>query len=43
MIEVDVHKRQGAFVVEAAFRSDRAAVTVLYGRSGAGKTPSSIW
>ena len=38
MIEVDVHKRQGAFVVEAAFRSDRAAVTVLYGRSGAGKT-----
>jgi molybdate transport system ATP-binding protein len=38
MIEVDVRKRQGAFVVEAAFRSDRAAVTVLYGRSGAGKT-----
>jgi molybdate transport system ATP-binding protein len=38
MIEVDVHKRQGEFAVDAAFRSKRAAITVLFGRSGAGKT-----
>ncbi len=38
MLEVGVNKRQGEFVVDASFRSDRAAVTVLFGRSGAGKT-----
>lgn len=38
MIEVGVYKKQGEFVVDASFRSDRAAVTVLFGRSGAGKT-----
>jgi molybdate transport system ATP-binding protein len=38
VIEVEVCKRQGDFVVDAAFQSERAAVTVLYGRSGAGKT-----
>jgi molybdate transport system ATP-binding protein len=38
VIEVQVCKRQGDFAVDAAFRSERAAVTVLYGRSGAGKT-----
>lgn len=38
MIEVDVHRQQGEFAVDAAFCSKRAAVTVLFGRSGAGKT-----
>jgi molybdate transport system ATP-binding protein len=38
VIEVGVYKRQGEFVVDACFRSGRAAVTVLFGRSGAGKT-----
>jgi molybdate transport system ATP-binding protein len=36
-IEVELHHRQGAFVLDARFQSD-ATVTALFGRSGAGKT-----
>jgi molybdate transport system ATP-binding protein len=38
VIEVEVAKCLGGFAVEAAFRSERATVTALFGRSGAGKT-----
>jgi molybdate transport system ATP-binding protein len=37
MLEVDVRHRQGSFRLEASFASD-AAVTALFGKSGAGKT-----
>lgn len=37
MLEVQVERRLGDFLVEARFRSDRG-VTALFGRSGAGKT-----
>jgi molybdate transport system ATP-binding protein len=37
MLDVDVRHRQGGFRLEASFASD-AAVTALFGRSGAGKT-----
>ena len=36
-LSVDVELRRGAFTLQAAFESD-AAVTALFGRSGAGKT-----
>ncbi|MDH3702848.1 MAG: molybdenum ABC transporter ATP-binding protein [Alphaproteobacteria bacterium] len=44
MIEVDVRRRHGAFTLDAQFAAnamdtgDRGGVTVLFGRSGAGKT-----
>jgi len=38
VIDIRVIKRLGSFTVNAAFRSDEAGVTALFGRSGAGKT-----
>ncbi len=41
MIEVDVRRRHGAFTLDAQFTTDtgdHGGVTVLFGRSGAGKT-----
>lgn len=37
MLEVEIRHRQGSFRLDASFTSD-AAVTALFGRSGAGKT-----
>lgn len=38
MLEVSVRKLQGNFAVDAAFRTNGAGVTALFGRSGSGKT-----
>ncbi|EKV32047.1 Molybdenum transport ATP-binding protein ModC [Caenispirillum salinarum AK4] len=38
MLDVSVRKRQGDFLVDAAFNSPAAGVTALFGRSGSGKT-----
>ena len=38
MIEIDVEKRLGAFLLEARFNVPATGVTALFGRSGAGKT-----
>lgn len=38
MLDVDVKKRQGDFTLEAAFVTEGAGVTALFGHSGAGKS-----
>jgi molybdate transport system ATP-binding protein len=38
LIEIDVEKRLGAFVLEARFAAPTTGITALFGRSGAGKT-----
>jgi len=38
VLDIDVKKRQGDFSLEAAFETDGAGVTALFGHSGAGKT-----
>jgi molybdate transport system ATP-binding protein len=38
MLKVDVKRRQGGFTVQTAFETQKAGVTALFGRSGAGKT-----
>jgi molybdate transport system ATP-binding protein len=38
VLDVDIKKRQGDFTLEAAFITDGAGVTALFGHSGAGKT-----
>jgi len=38
VIEIDVEKRLGAFLLEARFAAPATGITALFGRSGAGKT-----
>jgi molybdate transport system ATP-binding protein len=38
LIEIDVEKRLGAFLLEARFAAPATGITALFGRSGAGKT-----
>ncbi len=38
MIEIDVEKRLGAFLLDARFAAPATGITALFGRSGAGKT-----
>jgi len=38
VIEIDVGKRLGAFLLEARFAAPATGITALFGRSGAGKT-----
>ena len=38
MLDLCVQKRQGEFLIDAAFVSHKAGVTALFGSSGAGKT-----
>jgi molybdate transport system ATP-binding protein len=38
VIEIDVHKRLGAFELAAQFTAPSTGITALFGRSGAGKT-----
>ena len=38
MIDLRIRKKQGRFLLDAAFVSAKAGVTALFGRSGAGKT-----
>ena len=38
MIDLNVTRKQGSFLVQAAFNGPESGVTALYGPSGAGKT-----
>ncbi len=38
MLEIDVRKRLGRFVLEMRFRAPARGITALFGRSGSGKT-----
>lgn len=38
MLDIRIKRRQGDFLIDAAFRSEEVGVTALFGRSGAGKT-----
>jgi len=38
LIEIDVEKRLGAFLLDARFAAPATGITALFGRSGAGKT-----
>jgi molybdate transport system ATP-binding protein len=37
-MEIDIHRQQGNFLVNASFQGAKSGVTALYGPSGAGKT-----
>ena len=38
MIEADLRKDFGGFALDARFKAEAGGITVLFGRSGAGKT-----
>jgi len=38
MLDLSLHKRQGDFTLDLAFRAENAEVTALFGRSGSGKS-----
>ena len=38
MLEVDLRKRLGDFVLDVTFEVEGGGITALFGRSGAGKT-----
>ena len=38
LVEIDIQRRQGHFLVNAAFKGAQSGVTALFGPSGAGKT-----